>query len=183
MSHRPLVDCVFHQATNTCTYIVADSNTGTCVIIDPVLDFFYNSGTTKTETANKVLDLVKQKGYHVSWILETHAHADHITGPFLLSLFTIIKLDCFFFQIFCQSSAAQYLKEKLSAKIAIGKNITKVQQHFAKLLNLNHFPVDGSQWDHLWQVQNLHLICENVAFRFCLFMDIIIYQCTLVIGR
>jgi glyoxylase-like metal-dependent hydrolase (beta-lactamase superfamily II) len=125
-TRNPNVDCIFHQPTNTCTYVVADTKTGTCVVIDPVLDFFYNSGTTKTDTANKVLELINQKGYHASWILETHVHADHLT-------------------------AAPYLKEKLGAKIAIGENITKVQQYFAKLLNLSHVSLDGSQWDHLWK--------------------------------
>jgi glyoxylase-like metal-dependent hydrolase (beta-lactamase superfamily II) len=96
-----------------------------CVIIDPVLDYDPKSGRTRTDTADKLIKFVEEKKLQVEWILETHAHADHIT-------------------------AAAYLKQKLGGKTAIGDHIPTVQKVFKGIFNLeSDFATDGSQFDHL----------------------------------
>ena len=96
-----------------------------CAIIDPVLDYDPKSGRTRTVSADKVVAFVRDQRLQVQWILETHAHADHIT-------------------------AAPYLRRELGGKIAIGSNITQVQGIFKKVFNLEpEFRLDGSQFDRL----------------------------------
>ncbi len=115
----------FDSATWTVTYVVADPDTGRAAIIDPVLDYDFKSGCTGTASADRVLDYVREQGLHVEWILETHAHADHLSG-------------------------AHYLKERTGGKIAIGEHIRAVQSTFKAIFNLEHsFAPDGSQFDHL----------------------------------
>ncbi|PJK10199.1 MBL fold metallo-hydrolase [Lysobacteraceae bacterium NML120232] len=118
----------FHAPSNTWSYIVADPATGCAAIIDSVLDFDFNSGRTASNSAEQLLAHVRQQGLHVQWLLETHAHADHF-------------------------SAAHWLKKHhfADARIAIGAGITHVQKTFCPIFNLGeHFPVDGSQFDHLF---------------------------------
>ena len=122
---RPVVHGIFDPATWTVTYVVYEKESSTCAIIDSVLDYDPKSGRTRTDSADKVIDFVKQNKLQVEWILETHAHADHLT-------------------------AAPYLKQKLGGKTAIGDHITGVQQVFKGIFNLEEeFKVDGSQFDHL----------------------------------
>jgi len=122
---NPFVYCHFHKGTNTCTYIVTDNETQSTVIIDPVLDFDLNTGVITSTHADEVLNYVKERGFNVLYILDTHIHADHITG-------------------------GNYLREKLGVKYGIGKNVTLVQQTFSEKFNLgDQFPVDGSQFDIL----------------------------------
>lgn len=117
----------FDNDTATFTYVVSDAATNKCAIIDPVLDFDLHSGKTKTDSADKVLAYVKEQGFEVEWILETHAHADHLTG-------------------------AHYLKEKLGGKIAIGEHIKDVLDFWVPLFNTgSDTPMDGSQFDHLFK--------------------------------
>ena len=117
----------FDPATWTVTYVLADPATGRCAIIDPVLDYDFKSGRTRTHSADRVRDHVRQHGLGVDWILETHAHADHLSG-------------------------AAYLKAQLGGKIAIGEHIRTVQATFKKLFNLEPgFMPDGSQFDHLFR--------------------------------
>ena len=122
---NPQVHGLFDPATATVTYIVHDGPGTACAIVDPVLDYDPKSGRTRTASADQVVDFVTAQGLRVEWILETHAHADHL-------------------------SAAPYLKSKLGGRIAIGHRITAVQQVFKRIFNLEPgFRVDGSQFDVL----------------------------------
>ena len=121
------VQAFFDPHTWTVTYVLADPATGRCAIIDPVLDYDFKSGRTSTHAADQVRDYVQANGLGVDWILETHAHADHL-------------------------SAAVYLKQHLGGRIAIGERIRTVQATFQKIFNLEPgFVPDGSQFDHLFQ--------------------------------
>jgi glyoxylase-like metal-dependent hydrolase (beta-lactamase superfamily II) len=123
---RPEIASFFDPATFTVTYVVHDPATLEAAIIDSVLDFDPNSGRTSTLSADKVIDHVTSHNLKVTWLLETHAHADHF-------------------------SAAPYLQAKLGGKIAIGAQITTVQNVFGKLFNAGtEFARDGSQFDTLF---------------------------------
>ena len=122
---RPIVHGIFDKATWTVTYIVHSGVGTACAIIDSVLDYDPKSGRTTTTSADKVVDYVKAHQLQVAWILETHAHADHV-------------------------SAAPYLKKLLGGKTAIGSHITQVQKVFKGIFNLEPtFKQDGSQFDQL----------------------------------
>lgn len=124
-SIKPEVFPFFDKATNTFSYIVKDPESNACAIIDSVMEFDYPSATTRFNGADEIIAHVKAKSLTVQWIIETHVHADHL-------------------------SAAPYLQEKLGGQIAIGSNITAVQQLFAKVFNLGgEFAQDGSQFDRL----------------------------------
>jgi glyoxylase-like metal-dependent hydrolase (beta-lactamase superfamily II) len=123
---RPNVTSFFHRPTYTVTHVVADAEGGRCAIIDPVLDYAPNACRTSTDAADAVIAFVRDRGLHVDWILETHAHADHLT-------------------------AAPYLKAELGGRIGIGAEIGRVQEAFKTLFNAgDEFPTDGSQFDHLF---------------------------------
>jgi len=128
MSHavaKPLVQGLFDADTWTVSYVVYEQPGSACAIIDSVLDYDPKSGRTRTTHADKVIDFVRSQNLQVAWILETHAHADHL-------------------------SAAPYLKAQLGGKTAIGAHITRVQKVFKGIFNLEpEFAVDGSQFDHL----------------------------------
>jgi glyoxylase-like metal-dependent hydrolase (beta-lactamase superfamily II) len=116
---------MFDAATWTVTYVVHSGPGSACAIIDSVLDYDPKSGRTQHASANKVIDYVRAHNLKVQWILETHAHADHL-------------------------SAAPYLRSQLGGKIGIGGNITQVQKVFKGVFNLEPgFKQDGSQFDHL----------------------------------
>ncbi len=126
-SLRPEIASFFDTATFTVTYVVHDPATLEAAIIDSVLDFDPNSGRTATDSADAVIEHVTSHNLKVTWLLETHAHADHF-------------------------SAAPYLQEKLGGKIAIGAEITTVQNVFGKLFNAgSEFERDGSQFDVLFK--------------------------------
>lgn len=123
----PQVQGLFDPATWTVTYIVHAGPGSAAAVIDPVLDFDPESGRTRTTSADRVMAEVKAQGLRLEWILETHAHADHL-------------------------SAAPYLRQQLGGRIAIGGRITRVQKVFTKLFHLEPgFRQDGSQFDHLFQ--------------------------------
>ena len=125
--HRLTVKAFFDEPTFTASYVVHDPATHKAAIIDSVCDFDQPSGRTSFRSADTIVEYVKETGLTVEWILETHAHADHL-------------------------SAAPYLKEKLGGKIAIGSKITTVQSVFAKIFNEGEdFPCDGSQFDNLFE--------------------------------
>jgi glyoxylase-like metal-dependent hydrolase (beta-lactamase superfamily II) len=108
-------------------------------IIDPVLDYDFKSGHTDTQAADAVLEYIKAEGLTVQWILETHAHADHLSG-------------------------ARYLQERVGGRIAIGEHIREVQATFKKLYNLERtFLPDGSQFDHLFRDGEVFKIGELQA--------------------
>jgi len=124
-SLNPQVHGIFDPATWTVSYIVHHGPGTACAIIDSVLDYDPKSGRTRTTSADKVVAYVQENQLGVEWILETHAHADHIT-------------------------AAPYLKQKLGGKVAIGHQITAVQKVFKGVFNLEpEFKQDGSQFDAL----------------------------------
>lgn len=127
MSARITVQAFFDSPTWTVTYVVTDTSTRHAAIIDPVLDYDFKAGRTSTTSADRVLAYVAEQQLHIDWILETHAHADHL-------------------------SAARYLKDHVGGRIAIGENIRAVQATFKKIFNLERsFLPDGSQFDHLFK--------------------------------
>lgn len=126
-SSRPQVHGLFDKTTWTVTYVVHGGPGTACAIIDPVLDYDPKSGRTHTASADKVIEYVRANDLKVQWILETHAHADHVT-------------------------AAPYLKAKLGGQTAIGEHIRTVQKVFKGIFNLEPgFQQDGSQFDRLFK--------------------------------
>jgi glyoxylase-like metal-dependent hydrolase (beta-lactamase superfamily II) len=117
------IQAFFHQSSNTLTYVVADQQSKQCAVVDPVLDFDIVSGEIGEQSIDEVIAYINAQSLKVKWILETHAHADHV-------------------------SSAQRLKAKTGGMVAIGEHITRVQQHFAKVFNLD-IALDGSQFDQL----------------------------------
>jgi len=117
----------FDPATGTVSYVVSDARTSAAAVIDPVLDYDPKAGRTSNASADAILDFVRERGLKVEWILETHAHADHL-------------------------SSARYLHERVGGKVAVGERIRDVQGIFGKLFNLEReFLPDGSQFDHLFR--------------------------------
>ncbi len=122
----PVIQSFFDHTTYTVTYVVHDTATKCAAVIDSVFDFDPASGRTSFDSADEVIAYVNEHGLKVEWLLETHAHADHL-------------------------SAAPYLQEKLGGKIAIGEHIVMVQNVFGKLFNAGtEFQRDGSDFDHLF---------------------------------
>ncbi|MFZ9195383.1 MAG: MBL fold metallo-hydrolase [Burkholderiales bacterium] len=121
------IQAFFDPKTSTVSYVVADLATARAAVIDPVLDFDFKSGRTTTVAADRILDFIRQRGLQLDWILETHAHADHISG-------------------------ARHIQQHAHGRIAIGAHIRDVQAVFKKLFNLERsFLPDGSQFDHLFE--------------------------------
>ena len=121
---RMQIEGFFDPATWTVSYLVLDTSTWQCALIDSVLDYDPKSGRTSTLNADKLIARVRELGANVKWILETHVHADHL-------------------------SAAPYLKRELGGSVGIGRHITTVQTVFGKLFNAGaDFARDGSQFDH-----------------------------------
>ena len=123
---QPQVQAFFHEPTNTASYVVRDTHSNACAVVDSVLDFEAASGHTSTASAEAIAHYVDEHDLRCEWILETHAHADHL-------------------------SAAPYLRERLNSRIGIGANITIVQHVFGKIFNSgSEFQRDGSQFDALF---------------------------------
>ena len=136
---KPQVEGFFDKATWTVTYVVHNGPGSDCAIIDSVLDYDPKSGRTRTIAADKVIAFVKAHQLTTQWILETHAHADHL-------------------------SAAPYLKKHLGGQIAIGDQITRVQKVFKGIFNLEpEFKQDGSQFDVLLKDDEAFQIGELTA--------------------
>ena len=121
---NPSVQTFFDPATFTATHLVVDSPTGTAAIIDPVLDFESKAGTLATTSADMLLEAIARQGLTLAYILETHAHADHL-------------------------SAGDYLRAKTGAPVVVGTHITEVQRVFAPMFDADDVATDGSQFDIL----------------------------------
>ncbi|EHK72519.1 beta lactamase [Pseudomonas psychrotolerans L19] len=123
----PRIEPFFDATTSTFTYVIYEAPGSRCAIVDSVLDYDPHSGRTATLSADRVARFVRDQGLTVEWLLETHAHADHL-------------------------SAAPYLRRQLGGRIAIGEGIRRVQGAFKDVFNLEpEFRLDGSQFDHLFQ--------------------------------
>lgn len=122
---NPLVQSFYDSGTSTFTHVVYEVPHGPCLVIDSVLNFDHKSGRTSTHSVDEVIGFIQQEDLHCEWILETHAHADHL-------------------------SAAPYLQQAVGGKIAIGSHITQVQKVFKGIFHLeSDFQIDGSQFDEL----------------------------------
>lgn len=139
MSGRTTVHPFFDDTTSTVSYLIVDEGTECAAVVDPVLDFDFKSGRTGTVQADKLLSHIRDRGLTVQWILETHAHADHLSG-------------------------ARYLQQKVGGRIAVGERIKEVQATFKKLYNLDrNFLPDGAQFDHLFEDNEVFMIGEVQA--------------------
>ena len=133
------VESFYDKATSTISHVVVEPNGRHCAIIDSVLDYDQASGRTRTESADAVVRHVQDRNLTVDWILETHAHADHL-------------------------SAAQHLKRQVGGRIGIGARITEVQRIFKEVFNLERtFNTDGTQFDHLFEDGETFLIGRQEA--------------------
>lgn len=125
MQREAKIQHFYDEPTGTLSYVVSDPATGKAAIIDPVLGYSMVSGRTDPAPADAIIEYVSARGLSVDWILDTHAHADHLSG-------------------------AQYIKSKTGGTVAIGEGIRKVQAHFAPVFNLgDEFAADGSEFDRL----------------------------------
>ena len=126
MSGQPIIQAFFDEPTNTISYLVADRSTKHAVVIDPVLDYDHNAGEVDTRSVEAILRMAEDAGYTIVWTLETHAHADHLSG-------------------------SPYIKAKTGAKIGIGEHIKEVQRIFRPVFNAADLKTDGSDFDHLFK--------------------------------
>jgi glyoxylase-like metal-dependent hydrolase (beta-lactamase superfamily II) len=125
MTGRPIIRAFFDEPTNTVSYLVADPATRKAAIIDPVFDYDHAAGTVDTRSVEAMLQASAEAGYEIEWALETHAHADHLSG-------------------------APYIKAKTGARIGIGEHIKDVQRIFRPIFNATDLKTDGSDFDHLF---------------------------------
>ena len=127
MTLRPEVTGFFDPATNTISYVVRDPASDACAVIDSVMDIDYAAGRITYDHADEIIAFIRDKGWRLEWLIETHVHADHL-------------------------SAAPYIQGKLGGKIGIGAGITVVQETFGKIFNEGtEFQRDGSQFDALFE--------------------------------
>ena len=123
---KPEIRPFFDEPTNTVSYLIWDPVTREGAVVDPVLDYDHRSGKASVASADAILVAAKEAGIHVAWVLETHAHADHL-------------------------SAAPYIKLKTGAKVGIGEHIRDVQRIFRPLFNATDVSGDGTEFDHLFK--------------------------------
>jgi glyoxylase-like metal-dependent hydrolase (beta-lactamase superfamily II) len=126
MSDRPVIRAFFDKPTNTISYLVADPATRQAAVIDPVLDYDEAASEVDTRSVEAIVQAAKDAGYRVVWSLETHAHADHLSG-------------------------SPYIKAKTGAKIGIGEHIKDVQRIFRPIFDAKDLKTDGSDFDHLFK--------------------------------
>ncbi len=126
MSRQPIIRTFFDEPTNTVSYIVADPATQKAAVIDPVLDYDPNYGQVDTRSVDAMLRVAEEQEFNIVWTLETHAHADHLSG-------------------------SPYIKAKTGAKIGIGEHIKDVQRIFRPVFDATDLKTDGSDFDHLFK--------------------------------
>ncbi|RTL50644.1 MAG: MBL fold metallo-hydrolase [Bradyrhizobiaceae bacterium] len=137
---RPEVTAFFDEPTNTVSYVVKDPASNTCAVIDSVMDIDYAAGRIAYKSADAIIAFVQKHNLKVEWLIETHVHADHLSG-------------------------APYIQGKLGGKIGIGENIKIVQQTFGKIFNEGtEFQRDGSQFDRLFADGDTYQIGSMTAF-------------------
>jgi glyoxylase-like metal-dependent hydrolase (beta-lactamase superfamily II) len=140
LSVKPDVKAFFEEDSNTISYVVKDPNSASCAVIDSVMDIDYAAGRITYDHADEIIAYVEEQRLAVEWLIETHAHADHL-------------------------SAAPYIQEKVGGKLGIGKNITIVQDVFGKVFNEGtEFQRDGSQFDRLFDEGDTYEIGGMAAF-------------------
>lgn len=122
----PTIRAFFDEPTNTVSYLVWDPDTKIAAVIDPVLDYDHRSGKASVKSADAILEAAKIEGLRIEWVLETHAHADHLSG-------------------------APYIKNKTGAKVGIGEHIRDVQRIFRPVFNASDVSGDGREFDHLFK--------------------------------
>lgn len=126
MTAKPIIRAFFDEPTNTVSYLVSDPATKRAAVIDPVLDYDHRSGKASTKSAEAILSAAAADGLTIEWVLETHAHADHLSG-------------------------APYIKLKTGAKVGIGEHIRDVQKIFRPVFNAKDLSGDGSEFDRLFK--------------------------------
>ena len=140
MSMKPNVEAFFDEATNTISYVVSDPKSKACAVVDSVMDIDYASGRITHEHADRIVGYITENALKLEWIIETHVHADHLSG-------------------------APYLQDKLGGKIGISARIMEVQETFGKVFNEGtDFQRDGSQFDALFQDGDQYKIGEINSF-------------------
>jgi glyoxylase-like metal-dependent hydrolase (beta-lactamase superfamily II) len=140
LSVKPEVTAFFDAATNTVSYVVKDPGSTACAVIDSVMDIDYAAGRIAYQSADKIIDFITQAGLRLEWLIETHVHADHLSG-------------------------APYIQGRLGGKIGIGEKITVVQETFGKIFNEGtEFQRDGSQFDRLFKDGDTYQIGAMKAF-------------------
>jgi glyoxylase-like metal-dependent hydrolase (beta-lactamase superfamily II) len=126
MTVVPAIQAFFDEPTNTVSYLVSDPGTRRAAVIDPVLDYDHRTGKASVTSADAILEAAAAANLTIGWVLETHAHADHLSG-------------------------APYVKLKTGAKVGIGEHIREVQKIFRPVFNATDVAGDGSEFDHLFK--------------------------------
>ena len=140
LDKRPDVSAFFDAQSNTISYVIKDPDSTSCAIIDAVMQFDYATGRLSYESADEIIDFITSNGLHLEWIIETHVHADHLSG-------------------------APYIQGQLGGKIGIGEYIQEVQDTFGKVFNEGtEFQRDGSQFDKLFKDGDLYKIGSLECF-------------------
>jgi len=126
MSGKPIIQAFFDEPTNTISYLVTDPATRVAAVIDPVLDYDHNGGIVDTRSVEAIMQAAEKGGSRIEWVLETHAHADHLSG-------------------------APYIKARTGAKVGIGEHIKTVQTIFRPIFDAKDLRTDGSDFDRLFK--------------------------------